>query len=347
MARRSQLLGPPLAHWTSVTAPSHPYDALTPEVILDAVETYGMRCTGGLLALNSYENRVYRVDTEEGAPCVAKFYRPGRWEESAILEEHAFARQLADHEIPAVAPLARAGGSTLNQHAGFRFAVFPWQPGRAPELNSRDDRALLGRYLGRLHRLGAAQPFRHRARLGIEEFGHRSVRYLQEHDVVPEELRASFFTITEYLFPPIESAFRAAEDATWIRLHGDCHLGNILWTGTGPHLVDFDDCLMGPAVQDLWMLLSGEREEMEIQLADVLSGYTEFMEFNAVELRLIEPLRTLRMLRYMAWLAERWDDPAFPRNFPWFNTRRYWEEQVLALKQQAAALDEPPLAWMA
>jgi Ser/Thr protein kinase RdoA (MazF antagonist) len=173
------------------------------------------------------------------------------------------------------------------------------------------------------------------------------VRYLKEHVIVPDELRASFFAITEYLFPPIETAFRAAEDAVWIRLHGDCHLGNILWTGTGPHLVDFDDCLTGPAVQDLWMLLSGDREDMELQLADVLSGYTEFMEFNAAELRLIEPLRTLRMLRYMAWLAERWDDPAFPRNFPWFNTQRYWEEQVLALKQQAAALDEPPLSWMA
>jgi len=246
-----------------------------------------------------------------------------------------------------VAPLARRDGATLNHHGGFRFAVFPWQPGRAPELNSRADRALLGRYLGRLHRLGAAEPFRHRARLGIEEFGHRSVRYLKQHDIVPEELRESFFAITAYLFPPIEAAFRAADDAAWIRLHGDCHLGNILWTDTGPHLVDFDVCLTGPAVQDLWMLLSGEREEMQIQLADVLSGYTEFMDFNSAELRLVEPLRTLRMLRYMAWLAERWDDPAFPRNFPWFNTRRYWEEQVLALKQQAAALDEPPLSWMA
>ncbi len=331
---------------TASTHTLHPYDALTPDIILEAVETYGLHCTGGLLALNSYENRVYRVDLEDQPPCVAKFYRPGRWKEPAILEEHDFAQQLLAHEIPAVAPLKRQGGTTLNQHAGFRFAVFPWQPGRAPELNTRDDRALLGRYLGRLHRLGAAQAFQHRARLSIEEFGHRSVRFLKDHHIVPEELRESFFAITEYLFPPIEAAFHAVDDAAWIRLHGDCHLGNILWTGTGPHLVDFDDCLTGPAIQDLWMLLSGEREEMEIQLADVLSGYTPFMEFNAAELRLIEPLRTLRMLRYMTWLAERWDDPAFPHNFPWFNTRRYWEEQVLVLKQQAAALDEPPLAWM-
>lgn len=336
-----------MTHAVDTASSPHPYDALTPEVILTAVETYGLRCTGGLLALNSYENRVYRVDMEDHPPYVAKFYRPARWDEAAILEEHEFAQQLAEHEIPAVAPLKRGDGGTLHQHAGFRFALFPWQPGRAPELNSREDRALLGRYLGRLHRLGAAQKFHHRARLGIEEFGYRSVRYLKEQDIVPEELRASFFAIAEYLFPSIESAFRAAEDAAWIRLHGDCHLGNILWTGTGPHLVDFDDCLTGPAVQDLWMLLAGGRVDMEMQLTDVLSGYTEFMEFNPAELRLVEPLRALRILRYMAWLAERWEDPAFPRNFPWFNTRRYWEEQVLVLKQQAAALDEPPLEWIA
>jgi len=331
---------------TAPDATAHPYDALTPEIILEAVERYGVRCTGGLLALNSYENRVYRVDTEDDAPRVAKFYRPGRWDESAIREEHRFAHQLAEHDIPAVAPLA-CQNETLMQHGGFRYAVFPWQPGRAPELNTRDDRALLGRYLGRLHRLGASEPFHHRTRLSIEEYGYRSVRYLKENEWIPEELRESFFAIVQYLFPPIEAAFQATQDMSWIRLHGDCHLGNILWTDTGPHLVDFDDCLSGPAVQDVWMMLSGKREEMEQQLDDVLSGYTEFMEFNSAELRLIEPLRTLRQLRYMAWLAGRWDDPAFPRNFPWFNTRRYWEEQVLVLKQQAALLDELPLSWMA
>jgi Ser/Thr protein kinase RdoA (MazF antagonist) len=329
-----------------MTASAHPYDALTPEVILDAVETFDVRCTGALLALNSYENRVYRVETEEHGPLVAKFYRPARWDDAAILEEHAFAQHLADHEIPAVAPLVRQDGKTLGFHAGFRFSVFPWQPGRAPELNAGADRALLGRYLGRLHRISRTEPFQHRPRLGVQEFGRHSVQYLKQHDFVPPELRESFFGIAEYLLPPIEEAFRAAGDAVWIRLHGDCHLGNILWTETGPHLVDFDDCLMGPAIQDLWMLLSGEREEMEQQIGEVLSGYTQFMEFNASELRLIEPLRTLRMLRYCAWLAARWDDPAFPRNFPWFNTQRYWEDQVLALKQQAGLLSEPPLEWM-
>jgi len=329
------------------TSPAHPYDTLTPEVILEAVETYGVRCTGALLALNSYENRVYRVETEEDGPRVAKFYRPGRWDDAAILEEHAFAHELAEHEIPAVAPLAKPDGGTLNRHAGFRFAVFPWQPGRAPELNTREDRALLGRYLGRLHLLGAAAPFRHRPRIGPREYGHDSIAFLEQSGFVPEELRESFFAIARYLMPPIEEAFRAAGGAAWIRLHGDCHLGNILWTGTGPHLVDFDDCLTGPAIQDLWMMLSGSREEMETDLADMLNGYIPFMEFNPAELRLIEPLRTLRMLHYTAWLAQRWDDPAFPRAFPWFNTRRYWEEQILTLKQQAATLDEPPLSWLA
>jgi Ser/Thr protein kinase RdoA (MazF antagonist) len=326
--------------------PAHPYDALTPEIILAAVETYGGRCTGGLLALNSYENRVYRVDTEEAGPRVAKFYRPGRWADAAILEEHAFARVLAEHEIPAVAPLARADGRTLNNHAGFRFAVFPWQGGRAPELNTPSDRKLLGRYLGRLHRLGAAEPFRHRPTLSVEEFGRRSVGALEQSGFIPEELHAPYFRLTELLLPAIDEGFRAAGRHALLRLHGDFHLGNILWTETGPHLVDFDDCLMGPAIQDMWMLLSGDPAEMERQLADILAGYTEFMDFQPAELRLIEPLRTLRMLRYSAWLAQRWDDPAFPRNFPWFNTQRYWEEQILELKQQLAALAEPPLAWL-
>ncbi len=325
---------------------AHPYDALTPGVILDAVEKYGVRCTGGMLALNSYENRVYRIETESHGPLVAKFYRPARWTDGAILEEHAFVQMLTDHEIPAVAPLPYDGKHTLNHHAGFRFAVFPWQPGRAPEFNNADDRIMLGRYLGRLHRLGAAQAFRHRRRLSVEEFGRQSVTCLVQSEFIPAELRDAFRAITEYLLPPVEEAFRAAGDIAWLRLHGDCHLGNILWADSGPYFVDFDDCMMGPSIQDLWMLLSGEHDDRERYLADFLSGYTQFAEFNAAELRLIEPLRTLRLLHYNAWLARRWGDPAFPHNFPWFNTQRYWEEQILTLRQQAAALDEPPLSWI-
>jgi len=324
---------------------THPYDALAPEIILDAVETFGLRCTGALLALNSYENRVYRVGIEDADPVVVKFYRPHRWTDAAILEEHAFTRMLADHEIPAVAPTVHADGRTLCEHVGFRFALFPWARGRAPELNTAADRKLLGRYMGRLHRLGQAESFQHRITLSIEEFGTSSVALIEKTDFVPKDLRDSYFRTTEMLLPLVKEVFAEVSDVAWIRLHGDCHLGNVLWGVDGPILVDFDDCLAGPAMQDLWMLLSGEREDMESDLADYLAGYVEFMDFEPAELRLIEPLRTLRLLRYSAWLASRWDDPAFPRTFPWFTSQRYWEEQILALKQQLALLNEAPLAW--
>lgn len=323
---------------------NHPYEALTPEVILSAVEQLGVRCTGALSALNSYENRVYRVDTEEHGPWAVKFYRPGRWADAAIHEEHQFARALVEHEIPAVAPLAHAD-RTLHCYRDFRFAVFPWQPGRAPELSRRDDYVVLGRYLGRLHLLGAARPFHHRPRLSVADFGTRSLETILATEFVPPDLRVAFRAIAEQVLAPIMAAFEATRELVWLAIHGDFHRGNLLWSEHGPHLVDFDDCLMGPAVQDLWMMLAGDRADMEQQLAALLDGYSEFAEFNPLELRLIEPLRTLRLLHYNAWLARRWDDPAFPRNFPWFGAPRYWEEQILTLKQQAAALDEPPLAW--
>ncbi|KPL28927.1 MAG: serine/threonine protein kinase [Acidithiobacillales bacterium SM1_46] len=324
---------------------AHPYDALTPDVILDAVETCGPRCTGSLLALNSYENRVYRVDIEEMGPLVAKFYRPHRWSEAAIREEHQFAALLAEQEIPVVAPTAY-GGDTLHRHAGFLFALFPWQPGRAPELNHAADRELLGRYLGRLHRAGSAGRFHHRPQLTIEEFGTHSVTFLIGSPFIPPELHEPFRAVAEMLLAGISRAFETAGSVRSLRLHGDCHLGNVLWNERrGPFLVDLDDCLMGPAMQDLWMLLSGSREEREQQLADVLRGYTEFMDFDARELVLIEALRGLRLLRYNAWIGNRWDDPAFPRAFPWFDSRRFWEDQILTLRQQVAELDEPSLAW--
>jgi Ser/Thr protein kinase RdoA (MazF antagonist) len=324
---------------------THPYDQLTPEVILDAVETCGLRCSGALLALNSYENRVYRVETQDDGLVVAKFYRPGRWSDAQIREEHAFTQMLQAHEIPAVAPRACRADRALSEHTGFRFALFPWQPGRAAELNSDEDFRILGRYLGRLHRLGAAEPFAHRLCLSVQHWGRDAIGYLKQCGMVPAELADAYAAITAYLLPRLDAAFALTAGARRLRLHGDCHLGNILWGREGPFFVDFDDCITGPAVQDLWMLLSGSRTEREQQLAAVLSGYTQFMDFDALELNLIEPLRTLRLLNYSAWLARRWDDPAFPRAFPWFNTQRYWEEQILTLKEQAAALDEPPLAW--
>ncbi|MHB8455340.1 MAG: serine/threonine protein kinase [Acidiferrobacterales bacterium] len=321
----------------------HPYDALTPDIILDAVERMEVRCTGGLLALNSYENRVYRVDTEEHGALAAKFYRPGRWSDAQILEEHAFTRELFEQEIPVVAPLTGTDGSTLCQHAGFRYAVFPWQPGRPSELGSAEERRMLGRYLGRLHRVGASGRFDIRPQLTVEAFGREPVAYVLDHGFLPGYLDTAYRTLA------LELVERIAQTTSLIaprvlRLHGDCHLGNLLWTHTGPHIVDFDDCRSGPPVQDLWMLLSGDRESMQRQLIEILEGYTSFMDFDAAELALIEPLRTLRLLHYSAWLARRWDDPAFPRNFPWFNTTRYWEEQVLALREQQALLDEAPLS---
>ena len=323
---------------------SHPYDALTPDTILDAVELSGRRCTGGLLALNSYENRVYRVDIDDAPPLAAKFYRPGRWSDAAIAEEHAFIARLADADIPVVAPEAWAGG-TVHAHQGFRFALFPWQPGRSAELARTDQWEMLGRYLGRMHLAGGTLHFRDRPVLSVAERGHDAVAFLMDKGFIPPYLHDAYSSITRELLNAITAAFAHTGEYRAIALHGDCHLSNLLWTEHGAHFVDFDDCCMGPAVQDLWMLLTGTPAEMSLQFSDLMHGYTEFMEFDARELHLVEALRALRMLHYSAWLARRWDDPAFPRNFPWFNTQRYWEEQVLTLREQLALLQEPPLMW--
>lgn len=325
------------------TDSAHPYDALTPDVILDAVEAAGFQCDGRLLALNSYENRVYQVGIEAGAPVVAKFYRPGRWSNAAILEEHAFARELVAHEIPVVAPLAFDGETLLESH-GFRLALYPRRGGHPPELDRPDTLHWLGRFIGRIHAVGAVRGFRHRPTLSLESYGGASVRFLLEHDWLPDHVREAYETVTRDLLHAVQAAFQRAGDVRSIRLHGDCHPGNILWTDAGPHFVDLDDARMGPAVQDLWMLLSGDRAEMTAQLAEILDGYGQFFDFDPRELNLVEALRSLRILRYAAWLARRWADPAFPHNFPWFAAPRYWEEHVLALREQLALLQEPPLA---
>jgi Ser/Thr protein kinase RdoA (MazF antagonist) len=321
-----------------MTATSHPYDALTPDTILDAVERLGFSVTGAFYPLNSYENRVYRLETEQ-APVVAKFYRPGRWSREAILEEHAFTAELRAQEIPSVPPWANPAGDTLHSTGDFLFAVYPWQRGRAIELNTREDRARFGRFLGRLHRVGQAKPFLHRLRLS-PTLSETAVHTLTALGCVPASLRESFFAIADLLTAKIREAFERIEDVAWIRLHGDCHVGNVLWLETGPFFLDFDDCASGPAVQDLWMLLSGDPLERREELGSLLEGYEEFMDFNRSEIGLIEPLRALRMLRYSAWIAERWTDPAFPIAFPWFGNHRYWEEQILMLREQLAMLDE-------
>jgi Ser/Thr protein kinase RdoA (MazF antagonist) len=324
---------------------SHPYDRLTPDVVLNAVDSQGYMTSGHLLALNSYENRVYQVGIEEGPGLVAKFYRPGRWSDEAILEEHQFSSALAAADIPAIAPLANETGETLLSFEGFRFALYPRRGGRPPNLEDPDNLFWMGRLMGRIHALGAAKPFVHRPVLNVETFGWEPFSYLMASGFIPADLERAYSTLVEDVLGQVEAGFARAGEVAWIRLHGDCHPGNILWTDDGPHFVDFDDARMGPAMQDLWMLLAGERPQMTAQLDEVLSGYSEFMDFNPRELHLMEPLRTLRMIHYSAWLARRWDDPTFPLHFPWFAEPRYWEEQILALREQAAIMNEPPLQW--
>jgi Ser/Thr protein kinase RdoA (MazF antagonist) len=323
----------------------HAYDELTPDVILDAVERFGFRCDGSFLALNSYENRVYQVRLEDGEFIVAKFYRPHRWRTESIIEEHDFAAELESYEIPVVAPLRNAAGVSLLEHAGFQYAVYPRRGGRTPELDDKNTREWLGRYLGRIHAVAAVSPFQHRPRLDIETFGHEPRRYLGEHDVIPADVRDSYLAAADEALARVESTFEAIGGLRQIRLHGDCHPNNILWTPAGPHFVDLDDCRTGPAVQDLWMWLSGDRQERTEQINDILSGYNEFHYFDTIELSVIEALRTLRIIHYSAWLARRWSDPAFPLNFPWFASPRYWEDQINTLREQWENMEEPPLEY--
>jgi Ser/Thr protein kinase RdoA (MazF antagonist) len=321
---------------------AHPFARLDPQTVLEALESVGMYGDGRLLALNSYENRVYQVGMEEGPPVVVKFYRPERWLDAAILEEHAFVAELAEHEIPAVPPLV-IEGRTLHEAAGYRFAVFPRRGGRAPELGDPATLEWIGRFIGRIHAAGAARPFQHRPTLDLQTFGREPFDWLRSHDFVPPELLAAWSSVVQQALEGVARCYERAGDLPLLRLHGDCHGGNVLWTPDGPHFVDFDDSRMGPAVQDLWMLLSGERQEMVSQMADVLAGYEDFCEFHPRQLYLVEALRTLRLIHYSCWLAMRWDDPAFPQAFPWFNTQRYWQDRILELREQVALMDEPPL----
>lgn len=318
------------------------YSGLTPDTLLDAVEDCGYRTDGRFLALNSYENRVYQVGLEDGAPIIAKIYRPGRWSNEAILEEHGFTLELANEEIPVVAPLS-IDGSTLHDWQGYRLALYPRQGGHWPELNTREEREWMGRFIARMHAVGSTQSFEHRPVLDIESFGQQSRSYLLEQNFIPGHIETAYQTLSQDLLAQISNRFETAGNIRQLRLHGDCHPGNILWTQQGPHFVDLDDCRTGPAMQDLWMLLSGDRHEMQSQLIDIIEGYIQFHDFDERELQLIEPLRTLRIMHYAAWLARRWQDPAFPRAFPWFNTDRYWEEHILALREQASLLNEPAL----
>jgi Ser/Thr protein kinase RdoA (MazF antagonist) len=320
----------------------HPFQTLTPSFIMDAVESQGYRCDCRTSALNSYENRVYQVGVDEGQPLIAKFYRPGRWSDEQIIEEHQFCFELTEHELSVVAPLRNQAGESLLHYQGFRFALYPRQGGHAPEFDNNDNLLILGRMLGRIHSIGAVRPFLHRPTLDSRSFGHESVALISER-FIPDEYRASYQAVADQLLQAVDAAFAGCPQLRYIRAHGDCHAGNILWREGAPHFVDFDDARMAPAVQDLWMMLSGERPRQLVQLAQLIKGYNEFYDFRPSELRLIEALRALRMLHYSAWLASRWEDPSFPRTFPWFNTVRYWGEHILQLREQLSALEEPPL----
>ena len=317
---------------------------LPPDDILSALEELGFHCDGRFLALNSYENRVYQVGIEDDEPIVTKFYRPQRWSDAAILEEHEFALELAASEIPVVAP-TEIEGSTLHHHGPFRIAVYPRRGGRSPDLDNEVLLAQLGRFIARIHNLGEKSHFEHRPGIDIDSYGTESLEYLVDGEFIPADIAVAYESTAELVLDGIEACFERAGKVRELRLHGDFHPGNVLVVADRVHIVDLDDTRHGPAVQDVWMLLSGDRDEQTPQLNAILEGYQSFRPFDARELHLVEALRSLRLLHYSAWLARRWGDPAFKSAFPWFNSARYWEDQVLMLREQVALMQEPPLEW--
>jgi Ser/Thr protein kinase RdoA (MazF antagonist) len=319
-----------------------PFSNLSPDSVLAAVEQAGFQVDGRLLALNSYENRVYQVGIEGQAPLIAKFYRPGRWQDDAIHEEHLFELALAEAEVPAVPPI-QIQHQMLFHHEQYRFSLFEKKGGRAPELDRSGVLTWIGRFLGRLHAVGAQAEYRYRPTLNIETFGEIPKTFLLETGFIPIDIRSAYDSVIHQALDEIRRCYDRAGDISLIRLHGDCHLGNLLWTDEGPHFVDFDDSRMGPAIQDLWMLLSGTSDDMQSQWADILAGYQDFHHLNPAEFHLVEALRTLRLIHYSAWIAQRWDDPAFKVAFSWFNTQQYWQDRVLELREQIALMQEPLL----
>lgn len=318
------------------------FNALTPDFMWYALESIGIRAESGLLALNSYENRVYQFSDEDKKRYVVKFYRPVRWSLEQIQEEHDFTLEMVEQEIP-VAPPIHINGQTIHQYQGYLFSLFESVGGRQFEVDNFDQLEGVGRFLGRIHKVGERQLFTHRPTMGLDEYLRNPRELLVQSNVIPSHLENSFFGDLDTLIKMIEAQW--SDNSKIIRLHGDCHPGNILWRD-GPMFVDLDDARNGPAIQDLWMLLNGDRADKLAQLDTILEGYSDFCDFNPAELALIEPLRGLRMVHYMAWLTKRWDDPAFPIAFPWFNDPRYWEGQVLAFKEQMAALQDAPLSLM-
>lgn len=326
----------------------HPFETLTPDLIMDAVQSTGLWCDGRLFPLNSYENRVYQVGIDDSEPLIAKFYRPERWSREQILEEHQFCFELESQELPVVTPKQFDVSSTttsLLEYGGFYFALYPRKGGHAPELDNLDNLHTLGKWLGRIHLVGQSRPFAYRPRIDLQGFGLDSVAFIQEH-FIPADLADVYRGVTQDLMGAIEQTLSTLEEADFIRVHGDCHAGNILWRDDLPHFVDFDDARMAPAIQDIWMLLCGDRQRQTAQISEILDGYSEFCDFDRRQLRWAEAYRGLRLVYFAAWLARRWQDPAFPRVFTWFNTPRYWGDHILELREQLAAMTEEPLVWL-
>lgn len=321
------------------------FASLDPDCLLGALESVGLKPDGRVSALNSYENRVYQVGMEDDATRVAKFYRPGRWSDDSILEEHAFTEELAELEVPVVCA-ETINGNVLHKHEDYRFAVYPSVGGRPPELDNPEQLEVIGRFVARIHNVGQLGQFKNRPSLDVVRLGDDSVNFLLESPLVPFEIRTAYETVATDLMLAVHQSAKSLTSAQTLRIHGDFHPGNILWgSADTPHLLDFDDCMSGPAIQDLWMFISGDRDYANARLADILEGYTQFREFDPVELVLIEPLRALRQIHYAAWIARRWEDPAFSIAFPYFAEGRFWDSHVLALREQRAALDEPALRW--
>ncbi len=321
------------------------FENLNPDFILDAIESTGRICDGCILALNSYENRVYRIGIENSDAIIAKFYRPERWNSEQILEDHEFSIELCNHDLPIIPPIMDENGITLHRHKNFDFSLFQLRGGRAPELDNPKQLEQMGRFLARIHLVGETKQFKHRPRVSVNHLGREQVSYLLSSNFLPSETKASYAAITENLLQKIEINFTLAGDFKNLRIHADMHPGNILWRDNTPHIVDLDDCAMGPAIQDIWMFLSGDRNYQMARLGDLLSGYEQFREFDTRELILVEALRALRQINYAAWLAKRWQDPAFKQAFVWFNTPRFWDDHILALREQRAIMDEPALQW--
>lgn len=322
--------------------PSHDFARLNPDIIIDSVESLGLLSDARIFPLNSYENRVYQIGLEEGSSygqkIIGKYYRPNRWSNQQIQEEHDFTAELAELEIPVVAPL-QFNQQSLQTYQQFRLALFPQKGGRTAELDNPEHLEWIGRFLGRIHLAGASKPFTSRPQISIQEFAIDSAAFLLQNQFIPDYLIEAYQSLSSDLINLLQQRFQG-NSLNAIRLHGDCHRGNILWTDNGPHFVDFDDCRSGPAIQDIWMLLSGDKQEQQQQLNHVLDGYFEFAELEIAQLQLVEPLRCLRLMHYAGWLARRWTDPSFPMNFPWFNTSNYWEQHILELREQFAILQE-------